>query len=278
MPRHIALLAGSGRMVEIVQEAAERQGDTVSVFGLGPFAHLQGDEAGGNRDHSQEDQVGGFLDELEGRLRASGASHLLAIGGVRLSARDRRTANTWLKNGDGEELGDDNGPAILETLAGRAGLELLSAAELVPEALATAGLMAGKFQPAHSGQYRKALVAARAAGGLDLGQAVVCSGGRPIAVEGVEGTDGLIARVGGYVKQGIAGGDGSLLILAKALRPGQPHYFDMPAVGPNTVSGCANAFIDVIVLEAGGGLMIDRLEMLELADRLGVGVVGLTPE
>jgi UDP-2,3-diacylglucosamine hydrolase len=269
MARHIALLAGEGRLVDNVRDAATRQGHRVSLFYLTPFASKRQPDL-------QTENPGLFLDRLVTKLGESAATHLLAVGGVRLSAKERREVGNWLKGATDGELSDDKAPQILEVLAGRAGMTILGADEILPEAVATPGAMAGRFVPSQMNQFRAALEAARALGNLDFGQGVVFSGGRPVAAEGVEGTDGLIARAGEYVAAGQAGGEGSLLVLAKALRPGQPRYFDMPAVGPDTVRACKRAKIDVIALEAGGCLMADRKEMLVLAERLGVGVVGIT--
>jgi len=103
----------------------------------------------------------------------------------------------------------------------------------------------------------------------------VVSGNRPIVAEDAGGTDALLARAAALRAAGLAGNSGAPLILAKARKPKQPSFVDLPAIGAQTVSGAAEAGISVIVLEARGTLLIDRPAIEREAAARKVTIVGL---
>ena len=99
--------------------------------------------------------------------------------------------------------------------------------------------------------------AAREIGRLDLGQAVVATGRRLIAAEDIGGTDALLGRVRDLRAAGLTGDGSGPLVLAKAAKPGQPDFVDLPAIGPDTVANAAAAGIGIIAVEA-GRTILDR--------------------
>jgi UDP-2,3-diacylglucosamine hydrolase len=123
---------------------------------------------------------------------------------------------------------------------------------------------------------RPAPPAARQVGAMDLGQAAVVAGARVVAVEDVAGNDDLLARVARYRAAGLIG-DGTEVpvVLAKASKPQQPLFVDLPAIGPETVTGAADAGISVIAVEAGRTLLLERGRLVEAANRHGIAIVGL---
>ncbi|OYX04682.1 MAG: hypothetical protein B7Z15_17450 [Rhizobiales bacterium 32-66-8] len=66
------------------------------------------------------------------------------------------------------------------------------------------------------------------------------------------------------------------MILAKAMKPQQPGFADLPAIGPQTVERCAQAGIAAIIVEAGHSLLLQRADIAAAAARLGIAVVGLS--
>jgi DUF1009 family protein len=124
----------------------------------------------------------------------------------------------------------------------------------------------------------KALEVARAIGRLDVGQAAVVSSGLVLAVEAQEGTDALLARVAdlpAHLKGRAGAGAG---VLAKAPKPIQETRVDLPTIGLATVQAVARAGLAGIVGEAGHLLVLDREAVIELADELGVFILGVEPE
>ena len=81
-------------------------------------------------------------------------------------------------------------------------------------------------------------------------------GGRAIALEGVEGTEGLLARIKDLRSHGrIAGKKRGVLV--KCAKPGQEERLDLPAIGPQTVTAAHQAGLAGIAVEAGRSLVLD---------------------
>lgn len=124
----------------------------------------------------------------------------------------------------------------------------------------------------------KALEVARAIGALDIGQAAVVAHGLTLAVEAQEGTDAMLKRVAdlpAHLKGRPGAGVG---VLAKAPKPIQETRVDLPTIGLATVEAVARAGLAGIVGEAGRLLVLDRDAVIQLADELGVFIVGVEPD
>src|SRR5581483_7441063 len=91
--------------------------------------------------------------------------------------------------------------------------------------------------------------------------------GAVIAVEGSEGTDATIRRAGQ-----LANGD---IVLVKVCKPSQDTRFDLPAVGPDTVTALAQVQGRALAIEAGRTLTLDRAEMIARADAADIAVVAV---
>jgi hypothetical protein len=268
MPRRLAVVAGAGALAPQVIEAALAAGDTVRVFSLAP-QDLP----------SQVDQETVSLGDpraLFDAIRAFGASHLTLAGAVTLDDADRKRL-LGLLGGSGLASGDAALSNLAVGLQQLTGAALLGPHEIAPGLLAPAGEIAGP--PARPDQLvaaRLAMRAARQVGSMDLGQAAVVAGGRVVAVEDVAGTDELLARVGRYRSAGLIDHSRTVpVVLAKACKPQQPLFVDLPAIGPNTVAGAADAGISMIAVEAGRSLLLDRERLVQVADDLDISVVGL---
>ena len=77
----------------------------------------------------------------------------------------------------------------------------------------------------------------RALGPFDIGQAVVVIDGHVVAVEDIEGTDGLLARVARLRGEGRIRAKAGRGVLVKAPKSGQDLRFDLPTVGPQNHRG-----------------------------------------
>lgn len=105
--------------------------------------------------------------------------------------------------------------------------------------------------------------------GLDIGQTCVVQGGAVLAVEAIEGTDLCIRRGGGL-------GSGEAVVV-KVAKPSQDPRFDVPTVGPGTLAVMLEAGARALAFEAGATFMVDRTELLSLADAHDIAVVGYRP-
>jgi DUF1009 family protein len=88
-----------------------------------------------------------------------------------------------------------------------------------------------------------------------------------VAIEGADGTDAMLARVG---EQGRASGG----ILVKRPKPGQELRVDMPAIGPATVRRAADARLAGVAVLAGATLAAERDALRKLANSTGLFVQG----
>lgn len=155
------------------------------------------------------------------------------------------------------------------------GFTVLGAHEVVPELVATEGALTRKAPSvADRRDMEAACEAAKAIGALDIGQGAVAIGGRAIALEGIEGTNGMLERVKELRGHGrLAGKAGGVLV--KCAKPGQELRADMPTIGPRTVELVHAAGLAGIGVEAGRSLIMEGPAMIARADALGLFVVGL---
>jgi len=106
---------------------------------------------------------------------------------------------------------------------------------------------------------------------------VVCEG-LVLAVEAQEGTDAMLRRVS-ELPSALRGSPEALRgVLAKAPKPIQETRVDLPTIGLATIQRAARAGLAGVVGEAGRLLVLDRSALIELADDLGLFVLGVDPE
>jgi len=115
---------------------------------------------------------------------------------------------------------------------------------------------------------KTAFRAAKSLGALDIGQAAIAQQGVVLGVEGVEGTDALIARCASLARSGPGG------VLAKARKPQQDARADLPTIGAATVRKAAAHGLRGVVVEAGGAIVVDHAAVVAAADAAGLFVMG----
>lgn len=107
-------------------------------------------------------------------------------------------------------------------------------------------------------------VAAKIAG-YDIGQTVVVKDKTVIAIEAVEGTDDTIKRAGSLTGGGF--------VVVKMARPDQDMRFDIPLVGLDTLSTIVENKGKVLALEEKRTFLMDKDDMIKLADENGISIV-----
>jgi len=131
------------------------------------------------------------------------------------------------------------------------------------------------FQSGHRDDALKACEIAREIGRLDIGQAAVVALGLTLAVEAQEGTDEMLARVL-ELPEHLRGTEHERCgVLAKLIKPAQDTRVDLPTIGPETVRRVAKAGLAGIVAEAGQAFILERDEVINLADAAGIFIVGI---
>ena len=100
-----------------------------------------------------------------------------------------------------------------------------------------------------------------------IGQAIAVKEKTVLAVEAVEGTGAMIERAGQLCRRGN-------WTLLKAPRPDLDMRFDVPCVGTETIESLNKNGGKSLVVEAGRTIIIDKPQTIELADKLGIAIIG----
>lgn len=152
-----------------------------------------------------------------------------------------------------------------------AGIELLDSTYFIKDQLAGEGVLTRR-KPSKDElrDIEYGLGVANGIAGLDLGQTVVVRGGACVAVEAMEGTDEVTRRAGNLV-------NGKLTVV-KVAKPDQDMRFDVPVVGVPTIETMVEAGARCLSITSGKTLMFDKSEMIALADKNKICIVGSPPE
>lgn len=270
MPPKLGILAGGGdlpaRLVQACREAGrevfvialEGQADESKLIGV-PHARVRLGAAG----------------TTVKLLREAGVEELVMAGTVRRPSITQLRPDMWaakfFATSGAASLGDDGLlKALVRALEEKEGFRMVGIDDVLPEALATEGPV-GHLKPDQDAlnDIRRGIQVARGIGALDVGQAAVVQGGLVLAVEAVEGTDAMLARISDVAREGPGG------VLVKVRKPDQERRADLPTIGLETVRGAGAAGLRGIAIEAGGALIVDRDAVARAADEAGLFVVGV---
>jgi DUF1009 family protein len=227
-------------------------------------------------------------------LRARGVTRLCMAGAMRRPevepARiDAATAPLVPRLMAAMAKGDDGTLREIVAIIEEAGIAVVGAAEIAPDLLPEAGVLAGALHPEVRAAMPEAEAALAEMARADSGQAVVLRGGRVIAREDARGTDAMLAdlvegaewtldpfdladRALGTAADWLSGADAqdAPAFLYKAPKPGQEMRVDMPVIGPDTVARAAAAGLAGIVIAAGGVMVLDRAAVIGAVARAGM--------
>lgn len=274
----VAILAGGGSLPVEAAIAAQQAGHAVMVIAIADEADLSALPTAIERTGIDWGQIGALVKLLNDYQ----TDKLVIVGSVSKRPDYRSLRLDWgavqllpriltivLSGGDA---------TVLDKIAGlfaERGFELAGVHEVSPSLVVGEGHLAGpKANAKIEADADQAANAAWTAGHLDMGQGAVAVNGRIVAMEGAEGTDGLLERVQSMraAKRFSAKGNGKRQagVIAKCLRPSQDMRLDMPTIGPNTVVNAHAAGLSGILLEAGGVLISQREKTYALCQEHGV--------
>ncbi|MGU3576304.1 LpxI family protein [Brucellaceae bacterium C25G] len=151
------------------------------------------------------------------------------------------------------------------------GIKVIGAHEIVPDLLSpepAQGLTRVRADKREQENIRLGVQAARLLGDLDVGQGGVAVGGRVVALEGAEGTDLMLARVGELRAAGRIPPRGGVLV--KCAKPSQEERADLPAIGVLTVVNADKAGLAGIAVEAGRSFVLGYHETISEANKRGM--------
>ena len=87
----------------------------------------------------------------------------------------------------------------------------------------------------------------------------------------------MLERCKDLKKWSLARGGPRVGVLVKCAKPDQDRRIDLPSIGPETVRRAAEARLSGIAIAAGDVLIAEREEVIRLANRLGIFLVGIAP-
>jgi len=149
-------------------------------------------------------------------------------------------------------------------------LTVCAATDFAPELLVQSGQLTDTaLTPLQHSDVAAGWRIARLMGAADIGQSVTVKDGTIIAVEAIEGTDAAIERTGRLCRRG-----GWTLV--KVSKPNQDMRFDVPTIGPQTVTKVRDHGGRVIAIEADKTIVVQRAETLRLARQAGITIMALT--
>lgn len=271
----LAVLAGGGSLPGIVASAAIRAGRSVKVIGIRGEADLRITTF----PHDWVDW--GDIGRLLASLKTHRAADVVLVGRIK-SRPDYRTmpmdrAGPLTRQAIARIFsGGDN--AVLSgavRLFESRGFRILGAHQVAKELVAPPGALTRIAEsPRDRIDADLAMKAAKAIGVLDIGQAAVAVDGRVVALEGAEGTDGMVERVAALKDAGRIPAGERIGVLGKCAKPHQDLRIDMPTIGPDTVEAAARAGLAGIAIEAGKVMIAEREETIRVANGHGMFLIG----
>jgi DUF1009 family protein len=275
-PTPVGLIAGGGRLPILIARGLRDAGHPVHALGL---SHQYEPELPGMCTSFRE--VGVLRVGTWGRaLREVGVRHAIMVGRVDKAKLmhdpfrmiknipDLRTVIAWYRH----LRHDRRSYAVLGAIAeelDRCGVALMDSTAPIPDQMAHAGLMTRRGPtPEQKADINFVWPLLTQTLRLDIGQSIAVRERDVIAVEAVEGTDRMIERVGQICRS-------KSWTLCKGARAGHDRRSDVPTVGVKTLENLHAAGGRCLALAAGDVIMLDKAKMIDLAEELGVVIVGI---
>ncbi len=272
----LAIICGGGAVPFAVAEAVRRRGRPVVLFAL--------------RGIADPERVGGYphrwvslgkYNEITRGFHSEGCRDVVLIGSlVRPSLWQLRfdlgtlrilpNLIALLRGGDNHLL-----TGVVRLLEDD-GVRVIGAHEVAPELLMPAGML-GTHAPSERDRadIARGLAAIAAMGPFDIGQSAVVADNHVLAVEAIEGTDLMLARVAELRRIGRIRAPAGRGVMVKAPKPGQEMRVDLPSIGPHTIEGIVRAGLRGLAVVAGETIVADVASVARAADQAGVFVVGV---
>jgi hypothetical protein len=223
----------------------------------------------------------GQVGRLTRLMRSEGCRDIVFIGGaVRPALSDVRldwgTVRALPAIAAALRGGDDHLLSGVSRIFERHGFRVVGIQDVAPELLMPEGSITRLTPDADAlADIAKGRDLMRAISPFDVGQAVVVIDGHVVAVEDIEGTDGLLARVARLRQEKRIRARPGRGVLVKMPKTTQDLRFDLPTLGPKTIEGLVAAGLAGIAIVAGHTLVAEADAMTAKADQAGLFVTGL---
>jgi UDP-2,3-diacylglucosamine hydrolase len=260
------LIAGNGQFPFLVLDGARRQGAQISVVAIKEETDRAIDAASDDVTWVGIGQLGKMISHFKSRgvervIMAGQVKHVQLFSGaipdmrmVKMLWGLERRNTVSLIGGIARELEKD-------------GIELIDSTLFLKDMLAPAAVITKRGpDEQESKNIRYGLDIAAEIVRLDLGQTIVVRGTACVAIEAMEGTDAAIRRAGDLVS--------GKLTVVKVAKPDQDMRFDVPVIGLPTVETMIAAGATCLSVSAAKTLIFDRADVINLADRHKIAIVG----
>ena len=271
--RKLGIIAGGGSIPKMLIKHCQQQGKKFFVLAI--EGNAEADLIDSSEIPHQWIRIGqagtGFK-----RFSEEEVQDVVMIGTIRRPSffdlvPDLRTTAFFAKIGI-KSIGDDGVLRALVKEIESEGMSVRGIHEVMPELLAKEGFLTShKPDKQALEDIRRGLSVATELGRLDVGQAVVVQQGLVLGVEGIEGTDELLRRCGDYRRKGVGG------VLVKLRKPQQDMRIDLPTIGIRTIERAHETGLRGVVVHAGNGLIVDEPEVIKLANKYGLFIMGVNP-
>ncbi len=270
----IGLIAGQGRLPILVARGIRSAGRSVVCVGLAGQYPSELPDLCHRFAPAGVVQLGRWIR----LLRRWGVREAVMVGRVRKARMyqpwrllrqlpDRRALWLWYR----VLRHDKRNAALLSGVAdelARGGIALIDSTTYIREELAQEGVMTRRHPTAEqTADIDFGWPLMLRINQLNIGQAIAVKEREVIAVEAIEGTDAMIRRAGELCRVG-------RWLLMKAASANQDMRFDVPTVGPNTIEALHESGAVCLVVQAGKVILADKSELLAMANRYGIAVVG----
>ncbi len=276
LPR-LAIVAGGGDLPRRVAEQARRTGRNPFVVGLKGFA-----EASLLEEFDGPELSVGEIGRLIQLMKKEGCEEMVFAGSLKrpdFSALklDLKGVQSLPKILAAAKKGDDALLRAVMDVFAEAGFHIVGADDVLNDLLVQAGPL-GAMSPGvdHWPDIRRAAEVAKISGSLEIGQGAVSCASLILAVEAQEGTDCMLARVAELPVEIRGMPEARRGVLVKRPKPQQERRIDLPTIGVTTVRGAAKAGLAGIAVEAGAALVVDRENVANAANELGIFIYGFT--
>lgn len=266
-----AILAGNGRFPILALETARALGHDVVAIGIQEEASPDIEPLAPRCYWISLGELSRFIDIL----KREGVNEVMMAGQVKHTKIFSAIRPDWRLAKLLFSLREKNTDALIGGVAkvlADEGITLADSTRLLKPLLADEGVLTRRKPD--SDEQRDIDYGRRVAGALaafDVGQSVAIAERACVALEAMEGTDAMLERAASLVS-------GKPLRLVKSSRRRKHLQFDVPVAGPGTIRAMQRTGTTALAVDAGRTLLLDRAEMLELANAAGITVVGRAPQ
>jgi len=262
----IGLVAGGGKLPIIFSDIAKANGDEVIAFGIKGITDAELEK----RVDKIHWLVWGDLKKAMMLLLMERIKRIVLLGKISKEMVFKETDNldkeakaVMGKIGDKKDLSILGGVAVALK---KVGVVVVDPTVYLKTLVPSKGVLT-QHEPseAEMADVKYGLEIARELARFDIGQTIAVKDKTVIAVEAADGTDETISRAGKLVKGGF--------VVVKVARPEQDMRFDIPLIGPDTLSSIERAGGTVLALESSKTFIIDKEELIKRADANDISVV-----